>query len=161
VFAPGFFLLFVDVLLGAVIVASGRSAALAVAKVLNVVVSTALDFLLIPLCQARYGNGGIGAVLAFGGSEAMMFAAATLILPRGVLTPALFLDVGRAVVIAGATLLPFLVLPSLPPALALLLAAAIFGLLAVALRLLGRADLELLAGMVTRRAAPQRARPEP
>jgi O-antigen/teichoic acid export membrane protein len=161
VFAPGFFLLFVDVLLGAVVIASGRAAALAMAKFLNVVVSTGLELLLIPFCQARYGNGGIGAVLAFGGSEVMMFVAAAMILPKGVLAMASYLDLGRAALIAGATVLPFLLLPSLAPPLALVLATAIFVLLAVALRVLGRSDLELLASMLRRPAAPRRPRPAP
>ena len=81
VFAPGLFLLFVDILLGNVIYAAGRGTGLAVAKILSVVVGVALDFALIPLFQQRYGNGGIGVVVAFALSELVVFAGALIVLP--------------------------------------------------------------------------------
>src|SRR6185503_11192875 len=69
VFAPGLLLLFIDILLGNIIYASGGAARFAIAKIASVVVGTALDLLLIPLFQRRYGNGGIGVVVAFALSE--------------------------------------------------------------------------------------------
>ena len=57
-FAPGFFLLFLDILLGHVIYAAGRGHGFAVAKVASVAVATALNLVLIP--HASY----FGAALA-------------------------------------------------------------------------------------------------
>src|SRR5262249_43761039 len=65
VFAPGFFLLFIDVLFGYALIALGRATALSIAKVGSVLISTGLDLVLIPLFQQRTGNGGIGVMVAF------------------------------------------------------------------------------------------------
>ncbi len=150
-FAPGLFLLFVDVLLGSVIVAAGRATALAAAKVLNVVVSTGLELVLIPFFQARAGNGGIGVVVAFAASELMMFAAALLIVPRGALSRGLLADLGRALLLGGGTLLVAFVAPGGTFANAAA-AAVTFAALAVALRLVSRAELAALVDVVRRRA---------
>ena len=69
VYAPGYLLLFTNILLGNVFFALGRAKAFSVVKVASVVVSTALELVLIPLFQERAGNGGIGVVAAFVASE--------------------------------------------------------------------------------------------
>jgi O-antigen/teichoic acid export membrane protein len=152
-FAPGLFLLFVDVLLGSIIVAAGRAGVFAAAKVVNVLASTGLELVLIPFFQARYGNGGIGVVVAFAASELVMFVAAVLIIPRAALSSAFFLDLGRAVVLAGGTFLFSVALPAGAPVLAAAAAAVTFAVLAVGLRLVSRSDLSFLADVVRRRAA--------
>ena len=58
VFAPGFLLLFIDILLGHIIYASGRGTGFAIAKIVSVMVGTALNFLLIPVFQARTATEG-------------------------------------------------------------------------------------------------------
>jgi len=151
VFAPGLFLLFVDVLLGNIILASGRAKGFAIAKVASVVVSTGLNFYLIPLFQERTGNGGIGVVVAFAASELVVFAGAMVILPRGTLEPAAGLDVGRALAAAAATTLLFRVLPPLSPFVGVPLCVAAFGAASVALGLVRRADLEVLQTLLRRR----------
>jgi O-antigen/teichoic acid export membrane protein len=155
-FAPGLFLLFVDVLLGSVIVAAGRAARLAAAKVVNLLASTGLALVLVPYFQARHGNGGIGVVVAFAASELLMFVAAVLIVPRGALSAALFLDLGRAVVLAGGTLLVAVALPAGAPVLTGAAAAVTFAVLAVGLRLVSRSDLRALGHVLRRRAAAPR-----
>jgi O-antigen/teichoic acid export membrane protein len=162
--APSFFLFFVDVLLGAAIVAAGRSAAMAVAKVVNVATSTALDLWLIPVFQARYGNGGIGAAIAYGASEIIMFAAALLIIPRGSMGRAFVLDLGRALVASGGAVASvYLLWPrwaatpatqsswavTLP---ALAIGTVVFAGLAWALRLVKRSDLQMLSALIRRKA---------
>ena len=102
VFAPGFLLLFIDILLGHVIYASGRGTGFAIAKILSVMVGTALNFLLIPVFQARYGNGGIGVVVAFALSELVVFAGAVIVARRTALDRAMAVDVVRALGAAGA-----------------------------------------------------------
>lgn len=153
VFAPGLFLLFVDVLLGSALVAAGRATALAAAKAVNVAAITGLELLLIPYFQARHGNGGIGVVVAFAASELMMFVAALLILPRAALSGELFRDLGRAVVLAAGTLLVAVAMPADAPVLRAAVAGLTFVALAAALRLVGRADLEVLALALGRRRA--------
>ena len=152
VFAPGLFLLFVDVLFGAAVVAAGRSAALALAKVANVALSAGLSLLLVPYCERRYGNGGMGSVLSFVFSELVMFVSAVLILPRGALDARVFMHVGRAVVMAAATLGLVVAMPTGTPFVDLGVAVVVFTALAFALRLVGRSDVEQLLRLVRRRA---------
>lgn len=157
-FAPGLFLLFIDVLLGSVIVAAGRAGALAAAKVVNVVAATALELVLVPWFQVRHGNGGIGVVVAFAASELIMFVAAVLILPRAALSARLFADLGRALLLAAGTLLVAVAIPPRAPALAAAAAAVTFAVLATSLRLVRRADVASLRDVLRRRAAaPRRA----
>jgi hypothetical protein len=76
-----------------------------------------------------------------------------LIIPRAALSSAFFLDLGRAVVLAGGTFLVAVALPAGAPVLAAAAAAVTFAVLAVGLRLVSRSDLSFLADVVRRRAA--------
>jgi O-antigen/teichoic acid export membrane protein len=159
VFAPGLFLLFIDILLGNIIYASGSATGLAIAKLASVVVGTALDFLLIPLFQERFGNGGIGVVVAFALSEFVVFAGAMIVLRRGTLEPATALNAARALGAAGATVLLFHLLPPVSPWVGVPLCVAVFAAASVALGLIDRRDLTLLRTLVRQRtvdAAPTR-----
>ena len=75
VYAPGFFLLFMNVLFGYSLVALERAKAFSVLKVVSVAVSTGLELVLIPIFQQRMGNGGVGVVAAFVASEFVVFGA--------------------------------------------------------------------------------------
>jgi O-antigen/teichoic acid export membrane protein len=152
VFAPGLFLLFIDVLFGNALTALGRSTAFSVAKVASVVLSTGLDLVLIPWFQQRTGNGGIGAVLAFVASEVVVFAGAAFFLPRGSLGLPAALDVGRALGAGGLTALLFSWLPPLPIYVGVPACVVVFSLCALALGLVSRADLALLRTLVRRKA---------
>ncbi len=159
-FAPGLFLLFVDILLGTALIASGRSVALAAVKVANVVLSTVLDLLLVPWCQARFGNGGIGLVVAFGASELLMFVGAILLLPRGGMGTTLFVDLARAIAVALGTVAVAEAVRSTSSGLVAVASLVAFGALALGLRLVGRAELQFLAAAVRsplRRERPPRA----
>jgi O-antigen/teichoic acid export membrane protein len=112
-FAPALLLFFIDILFGHACVASGRAKAFAVAKGVSVVVSTALDVVLVPFFQARTGNGVLGVVAAFAGSELVMITAALVLLPRRALHRGLLADVARAVVAAAGAPLLLLALPPL------------------------------------------------
>ncbi len=151
VFAPGLFLLFVDVLLGTAVIAIGRADRLAMAKGLNVLVTTALDVLLVPWFQARYGNGGIGIVTAFAAGELAMFAALVWILPRGALDRATLVDGGRALVAGCATLLLFGALPALSPWVGVPGAVVVFAGVAVAFGLVRRSDAATVSQLVSER----------
>ena len=145
VFAPGFFLLFIDILLGHAIYACGRGNGFAVAKLVSVAVGVGLELLLIPLFQARYGNGGIAVVVAFASSELVVFAGSLLILGRGILQRAMALDLGRALLAAAATVLVFRVVPAPLPWPAIPLCIAVFALASVAVGLVSPRELAALA----------------
>jgi O-antigen/teichoic acid export membrane protein len=148
IFAPIFPLLFIDILLGNAITAVGKTTEIAVLKVLSVLVSTALNFLLVPLCQARLGNGGIGLILAFGSTEILMLSGFLWLLPRGAVDPNALLDSLRAAAAAGGTVAIFWVLPSMTPWLAMPACVAVFVALAFASGLTLKTDLDKLAVLV-------------
>jgi O-antigen/teichoic acid export membrane protein len=148
IFAPVFPLLFMDILLNCAITAVGKTKEIAIVKVLNVAVSTGLSLLLIPLCQARLGNGGIGLVLSFGSTEVLMLSGFLWLLPRGVVDRSVLLDFFRAAAAAGGTVGIFWVLPSVTPWLAMPMCVAVFVALALASGLLLRTDLDKVAILI-------------
>jgi O-antigen/teichoic acid export membrane protein len=153
VFAPGLLLLFIDILLGNIIYASGGAAGFAIAKIASVVVGTALDLILIPWFQQRYGNGGIGVVVAFALSEFVVFAGALIAMRRGTLERGTALDVARALGAAGVTVLLFRVLPAVPPWAGIPLCVATFAAASLAVQLVSWEDLSVLPALLRRREA--------
>jgi len=148
VFAPVLPLFFIDILLGYAITAAGKTKELAAVKLLSVAVSTGLAILLIPVCQARLGNGGIGSVLAFGFSEVLMLTAILWLLPRRAVDRGALLDFFRAAAAAGGTVVIFRALPSMTPWLAVPACVAVFMALALASGLVLRTDLDNVADRV-------------
>ena len=148
VFAPVFPLFFMDMLFGNAIIAAGKTKEMAVVKVLSIAVSMGLSILLIPVCQARLGNGGIGLVLAFGSSEVLMLTAFLWLLPRGAVDRSALLDFLRAAAAAGGTVVIFWALPSMTPWLAAPACVAVFMALALASGLVLRTDLDKVADLV-------------
>jgi O-antigen/teichoic acid export membrane protein len=151
VFAPGLFLLFVDILLGNIIYASGYGTQLAIAKVVSVVVGTALDIALIPVFQAHMGNGGIGVMVAFAISEFVVFAGALRALPSGILDPRTLVDVARALGAAVVPIVLFRLLPTLPFWLGIPLCVVSFAAAAQLFGLMGVGDLGVVSTMLRRR----------
>ncbi len=125
-FAPALLLFFIDIFLAHACIACGKTKAFALAKALSVVVSTALDVVLVPLLQARTGNGVLGVVIAFAGSELVMITAATALLPRRTLHRGLLADVARAAVAAAGPPLLVAALPAWGPVVRAALGAAVF-----------------------------------
>jgi len=150
VFAPGFLLLFIDILLGNIIYASGRGTGFAVAKVISVAVGTGLDFLFIPWSQRHLGNGGIGVLMAFGLSEFVVFAGAILTLPPKTFQKSAWLDVLRALGAGGATILLFRIFPTLHPGFGIPLSVVTFAIASFAFGLATRRDLEMIRSLVRR-----------
>ncbi len=103
-FAPGMLLVFIDMMLSTAIVAAGRAAGVAVAKAITVVVISALEIVLIPFFQIHYGNGGLGVMCAFFAGELLMIAA-DLYLLRGLVSIAIAVDLGRALLAGAGTLI--------------------------------------------------------
>lgn len=78
-------LVYLNILSGFVLAAAGREKHWATAQLLCLVISVIFDPILIPLLQARTGNGGLGVCLTIAASEICMTAAAVALLPRGIL----------------------------------------------------------------------------
>lgn len=152
VFAPGLFLLFLDMMLGIAVVAVGRTRSLAVGKILNVIVATSLGIVLVPVFQRSHGDGGMGIAAAFAASELIMFVTAAVILPRGTLQPAMALDAGRALAAAGGTLLLFRALPGFSPLLGIPACVLVFATLAAAVGLVRGEEIAKIRGMLRRRS---------
>ena len=152
-FAPGLALIYIDMVFGYAILARGKATQLAKAKVVAVVVTTAVELALVPLFQSRFGNGGIGLVLATASGELVMVMAAVYLL-RGIVTRAMALDVARGLACGAATILVFRAVPAFSPVLGIPAAIALFLGVAAAFGLVRRADLELLSSSV-RRQNPQ------
>jgi O-antigen/teichoic acid export membrane protein len=150
IFAPSLLLFFVDGLLSNAIIAAGRPKRLASAKVVSILIGTALDLALVPYFQARHGNGGLGIILAFCGSEVAMLCFALWLVPRGALAPSLLLDSGRAVAAGAGSLALVLLLPPLSPFVQLPICVVSYFALALLLGLLRRSDLELLRSLARR-----------
>jgi O-antigen/teichoic acid export membrane protein len=131
-FAPTLLLLFVGMLLGTAINAVGRTRELAVAKLICVVLNTGLAVLLIPYFEARFQNGGMGLVLAFGSTEIVMIMACLWLAPRGAFTPETLLDFVRALAAGAATLAVFWWFPAITPWLMLPASILVFAFFALA-----------------------------
>jgi O-antigen/teichoic acid export membrane protein len=148
--SPVIFLFFIDVLLGMSIIAAGRERAFSIAKVVSVGVAVAADLLLVPWCEVRFGNGGLGVVLASLVSEVVMCGAALLIAPLGTVNRGLLLDMGRAILAGAGAVLIGLLLSPLHDLVRLPVAVGGFVALAFALGLARRGDLGLLRSLLRR-----------
>ena len=148
VYAPGYLLLFTNILLGNVFFALGRAKAFSVVKVASVVVSTALELVLIPLFQERAGNGGIGVVAAFVASEFVVLGGAVFLLRQASLGLDILVDMARALGSAALTLLLFWWLPPLPFLVGVPVCLIAFLLCSVGLGLVRRADVQLLRALL-------------
>jgi O-antigen/teichoic acid export membrane protein len=149
-FAPAMVLIYIDMLFGHVILAVGRAVHLAGAKVMTVLVTTLLEVLLIPVCQSRFGNGGIGVMLSLAGGEVMMIAALIYLMPRGTLDRSVARDLTKALIAGGATLLIMRAFGRMTPLIGVPVCVMAFSLLAVVLGLISRADLKVIASLLQR-----------
>jgi O-antigen/teichoic acid export membrane protein len=148
VYAPGFLLLFMNILFGNVLFALARAKAAAVVKMANVVVCTALELVLIPIFQQQAVNGGIGVVAAFVASEFVVFSGAIFLLRREVLGLDISVDIARALGSAALTLLLFWFMPPLPFLIGVPLCVLVFLLCSVGLGLVRRADFYLFRALL-------------
>ncbi len=151
-FAPALLLVYIDLLLGNAILASGRAGWLAIAKVTAVVVMTALEFVLIPLCQARFANGGIGIMLAMTAGELVIVASALLMI-RDFVDGRMVIDFLRGLLAGAATVWLMRLLPPVTPFIGIPVCVLAFLGMSIAIRLVNRSDLELLAAMFRKPSA--------
>jgi O-antigen/teichoic acid export membrane protein len=95
-------LVYGSIVLGPSIAAAGRQWRWCAAQSLCLVVSVALDPVLIPWAQATYGNGGLGVAISIAIAEVAMVSSGLLILPRGILDRAVVRTFARSVTAAVA-----------------------------------------------------------
>ncbi len=154
-FAPVLLLMYVDMLMGMAIVAAGKSVKLAIVKVGVVALTTGLVFVLVPLCQARFANGGLGVMYALAIGELMMLVAAGILI-REAVDGHTIRDVFRSLLAGAATALLFRLSPALTPFLAIPLCILIFGGLSLLVGAVKRSDVETLLASF-RKPSPDQA----
>jgi PST family polysaccharide transporter len=155
VYAPGFLLLFMNVLFVYALVALGRAKAAAVVKMANLVVCVALELVLIPIFQRHAGNGGIGVVAAFVASEFVVLGGAIFLLRQEGFGLDISVDIARALGSAALTLLLFWLIPPLPFLIGVPVCVIAFSLCSIGLGLVRRSDVELFRAMLRKeRSAP-------
>jgi O-antigen/teichoic acid export membrane protein len=149
-------LIYVDMLFGHAIVAVRKAGQLAKAKVVAVIVTTAIELALIPYFQARISNGGVGIVLALACGELVMIGASLWLL-REFLSRAMLADVGRGLTAGVLTIGAMELLPALTPFIAIPLCIVLFAVLAVLLGSVTPDDVQLLTASFGqgRGAAPE------
>jgi O-antigen/teichoic acid export membrane protein len=139
VFAPFTFLVYFTMVLGTALAAAGKQRAWTVAQSACVAVSVVIDPLIIPYCEKRYGNGGLGVCAAAVFSETLMLLAALWLMPRGVVDRKMGRTFALCAISGASLVVTARLLSGLSPFLAAPLAVSAYG---VTLWLLGGIDRE-------------------
>jgi O-antigen/teichoic acid export membrane protein len=142
-FAPVLLLMYVDVFLASAIVAAGKAKRLAGAKAAQVVLTTGLVFVLVPVCQARFANGGLGVMYAMAIGELLMLVNAGYLI-RDDVDGRTFGDLCRCLFAGAATVALLRLLPALTPFLAVPMCVLVFGALSWLVGAVKRSDIEML-----------------
>jgi len=154
-FAPVLLLIYVDLYLSMAIVATGRTGWIAVVKATSVALTTGLVFILVPVCEQRFGNGGLGIMYALAGGEVLMFGACVILL-RGAVDTRIISELFRGLLAGGGTVALFLMLPTISPVMSIPLCVVVFAVLALLVGALRRADIDVLMGSF-RKSTPGQA----
>lgn len=142
-FAPVLLLLYVDMFFTVVILALGKAGRLAGAKVASVVLTTGLAIVLVPICQARFSNGGLGVMHALVAGELLM-AVASVVLVREAVDDRVIGDIFRSLAAGAATVLLFELLPAFTPFLGIPLCVLAFAVLSWLVGAVRRSDIDVL-----------------
>ncbi len=142
------FLLYFTLILSAAIAASGKQMVWAGAQTLCVVVSAVGDPLLVPFCERRYGNGGLGVCIATVLSEILMVVAALILLRREGLLRSLGAAVVPALAGGGAMGLVAWALRAAPAPVGMAVCVIVYAAVVVALGGVDRTHLALIKDIV-------------
>jgi O-antigen/teichoic acid export membrane protein len=151
-YSPFIALVYFSMPLGSGLLAAGRQRAWAAAQLGCVVVSVALDPILVPLLQARTGNGGLGVCLATLASEILMVGAGLWLSPKGVLDGRLGRALLRVAVASGAMFAAARGLSGVNPYAAAPVAVAAYFLSLWAVGGIEKDQVDTLRGMISRKA---------
>jgi O-antigen/teichoic acid export membrane protein len=152
-FAPVLLLMYLDMFLGLAAVAAGKTTQLAITKIVAVALTAGLAFLLIPVCERRFGNGGLGVMFAMGIGELWVFAVNTILITE-VFDRRTIGNMCRFLIAGAATVLLFWYTPAITPFLGIPLCVLVFGGLALAVGAVRRSDFDMLLGSLRRATGP-------
>jgi O-antigen/teichoic acid export membrane protein len=136
--APFLLCVYASMPIGSLLMASGRQRAWIALQLLSVALCALLDAWLVPLCQAHYANGGLGACASMAITEIVVVAGGLWLAPRALLDRKLLRNVACALVGGLAMALVALVLRNLSPWLVAPLALAAYALVQVLLGTVSR-----------------------
>lgn len=152
-FAPLLLLMYISLYLSVAALALRRAKRLAAAKIMAVSLVVVLAFLLVPYCQQKFGNGGLGVIYAMSVGE-LLIVCATWFLIREAIDRRTVGDMLRGMVAGALTVLLFRLLPDLNPFLGIPLCVLVFGGLSWIAGVLKRSDLDMLVAAVRRKPPP-------
>jgi O-antigen/teichoic acid export membrane protein len=101
IFLPIFFL---GALFGTAVTVIGKTKELAVIIWTNLITVAVLNWFLIGICQAYYGNGAIALVISSGLTEFLVVVSMIALLPKGAVGKATFLNIVRACITSICTI---------------------------------------------------------
>ncbi len=142
-FAPVLVLMYVDIFLASAIVAAGKAVRLAGIKAASVAFTSGLVFVLVPLYQARYANGGLGAIHAMAIGELVMVVAEAILMGE-FLDRRTLGDLLRGLIAAAATFMVVREWPALTPFLAIPLCVSVFAAISLLVGAVNRSDVAML-----------------
>jgi hypothetical protein len=134
------------------ILAAGNAGRLAIIKVASVVLTAGLVFTLVPICQARLANGGLGVMYAMVIGELFMLVAAVILI-RKTVDGGTIGYVCRSLIAGVATVFLIRAMPELQPFIAIPLCVALFAGLSILVGAMKRSDIEMLLASVRKRQA--------
>ncbi len=148
VFGIVIILTYQNILIGRFLISMDRQNPWTIVMAIATVATILLDIVLIPWCQARFGNGAMGGALAFVITELGMMIAGLMLLPRGSLTRT-NLWTGVRIMLAGLVMMAaawqfehfFIGVP-------ILVGAVTYIGCVLLLRVVPKADFELLLSLV-------------
>jgi O-antigen/teichoic acid export membrane protein len=149
-FAVFLMLIYIDMLFGHALVAANKAAPLAKAKMAAIAVTTAVELLVVPYFQSRFGNGGIGIVFALACGELVMIGSSVWLI-RHAIGKDMGLDVVRGLSAGIVTLGIMWLLPPVTPFIRIPLCVAVFAAMAFVSGAVNRSDAELLLASVGRK----------
>jgi lipopolysaccharide exporter len=128
--------MYLNMMLGSVLVAAGRQTTWNWLFVGATIFNPAVNLVLIPLTQHRFGNGAIGAAIALALTEALIACAGFVIAGRGILGLSTVGRVARMALACGGSLLAVHLLAGLGPIAAFLLGCVVLCALILALKVI-------------------------
>jgi O-antigen/teichoic acid export membrane protein len=142
-FAPLLMLMYFNLFLSTAVLAVGKAHRLAISKIVAVALVIWLAFFLVPFCEDRFGNGGLGVMYAMLAGELLMVVVSWALVKEAI-DGRLVVDMLRSLVAGVATLLLFRFLPALTPFLGIPLCILVFGAVSWMVGSIRRSDVELL-----------------
>jgi len=144
-------LVYFSMVLGIALLAAGRQRSWAMVQFLCVLVSLALDPILVPWFQRRSHNGGLGVCVSSVASEVLMVGGGIWLAPKGVFGRSIFRELGLAALSGAAMVAAARLLSHVTPFVAAPLAVAAYVTCLWATGGLDKEQVEAIRGMIARK----------